>query len=369
VLQTNCQVTMFSEEFASDTDDDDYVPHGEGHEASEEENSGDDEQSMEDPSKANSSKKKKKKKTQKNIFGRPTVSDRNWDEILSEEKQEKEQEKQKKKADELWADFKSDTSSSASAKTQSALANKQTNKPATSDNISTLFSNKSETTDDCDDLQSSKSDKPKSRLSSLFDPIPSETINKSEQTKTASSVCGDKPKKSRFSSLFDEDEESKKTEVVGFCEPSAAASGGGSGGGGGATDEASSKVEITKVFDFAGETVKVTKKVDADSAEAKKFLKTQAKENENTSSAVKRTSGLASVVGSIGKKAKMSCLDKSKLDWNQFVTEEGIKEELSSHNRGKNGFVERQMFLERVDLRQFEIEKAAREKTRKSFMK
>jgi len=323
--------------------------------------------------------RKKRRKPKKNIFGRPTVSDRNWDEILSEEKQEKEQEKQKKKADELWADFKSDTSSSASAKTQSAMANKQTNnkqttnkqtnKPATSDNISTLFSNKSETTDDCDGLQSSKSDKPKSRLSSLFDPIPSETINKSEQTKTASSVCGDKPKKSRFSSLFDEDEESKKTEVVGFCEPSAAASGGGSGGGGGATDEASSKVEITKVFDFAGETVKVTKKVDADSAEAKKFLKTQAKENENTSSAVKRTSGLASVVGSIGKKAKMSCLDKSKLDWNQFVTEEGIKEELSSHNRGKNGFVERQMFLERVDLRQFEIEKAAREKTRKSFMK
>ena len=29
--------------------------------------------------------------------------------------------------------------------------------------------------------------------------------------------------------------------------------------------------------------------------------------------------GLASVVGSIGKKAKMGCLDKSQLDWNQFV--------------------------------------------------
>ena len=33
----------------------------------------------------------------------------------------------------------------------------------------------------------------------------------------------------------------------------------------------------------------------------------------------------------------MGCLDKSKLDWNQFVTEAGIKEDLASHNRGKDG--------------------------------
>ncbi|MGH0146412.1 UNVERIFIED_CONTAM: hypothetical protein FKN15_045117 [Acipenser sinensis] len=37
----------------------------------------------------------------------------------------------------------------------------------------------------------------------------------------------------------------------------------------------SSKVTITKVFDFAGEEVRVTKEVDADSKEAKFFLKTQ----------------------------------------------------------------------------------------------
>ena len=36
-------------------------------------------------------------------------------------------------------------------------------------------------------------------------------------------------------------------------------------------------------------------------------------------------------------KVKMGCLDKSKLDWNSYVEAEGIKEELATHNRGKDG--------------------------------
>jgi len=39
-----------------------------------------------------------------------------------------------------------------------------------------------------------------------------------------------------------------------------------------------------------------------------------------------------------GKKPKMGTLDKSKMDWNSFVQEEGIKEELQTHNRGKDGY-------------------------------
>ncbi len=38
-----------------------------------------------------------------------------------------------------------------------------------------------------------------------------------------------------------------------------------------------------------------------------------------------------------GKKPKMGTLDKSKMDWNKFVSEEGIKEELETHNKGKDG--------------------------------
>ena len=55
------------------------------------------------------------------------------------------------------------------------------------------------------------------------------------------------------------------------------------------------------------------------------------------------------------------CLqEKSKLDWNEFKQNEGIEEELTIHNRGKDGYVEQQAFLNRADQRQFELERAMR---------
>lgn len=137
------------------------------------------------------------------------------------------------------------------------------------------------------------------------------------------------------------------------------------------------KVTITKVFDFAGEEVRVNKEVAADSREAKSFLKSQssAKESEDTeeqssspdrsiapaSSNAKRPAGLSGILGRIGgKKQKMSTLEKSKMDWDAFKSEEGISDELAIHNRGREGYVERKNFLERVDHRQFEIEKTVR---------
>ena len=56
--------------------------------------------------------------------------------------------------------------------------------------------------------------------------------------------------------------------------------------------------------------------------------------------------------------------DKSKLDWDSFKKKEGIEEELQIHNRGKEGYIERKQFLERTDLRQFEIEKSLRQKNK-----
>lgn len=132
------------------------------------------------------------------------------------------------------------------------------------------------------------------------------------------------------------------------------------------------KVKITKVFDFAGEEVRVTKEVDAASKEAKSFFKQndQEKPQANVPSALpslpagsglKRSSGMSSLLGKIGaKKQKMSTLEKSKLDWESFKEEEGIGEELAIHNRGKEGYIERKAFLDRVDHRQFEIERDLR---------
>ncbi|KAF7699119.1 craniofacial development protein 1 [Silurus meridionalis] len=134
-----------------------------------------------------------------------------------------------------------------------------------------------------------------------------------------------------------------------------------------------SRITITKVFDFAGEEVRVTKEVDANSQEAKSFLKKEEEEPQTTMSkasaassitpgpSVKRPAGMGSILNRFGsKKPKMSTLEKSKLDWDTFKAEEGIGEELAIHNRGKEGYVERKNFLERVDQRQFELEKNVR---------
>lgn len=136
------------------------------------------------------------------------------------------------------------------------------------------------------------------------------------------------------------------------------------------------KVTITKVFDFAGEEVRVNKEVSADSREAKSYLKSQStkeeddddgEESSSTSQpplpgpSAKRPVGMSSILNRIGgKKQKMSTLEKSKMDWDAFKSEEGITEELAIHNRGREGYVERKNFLERVDHRQFELEKAVR---------
>uniref|UniRef100_F6YEJ8 Craniofacial development protein 1 n=1 Tax=Monodelphis domestica TaxID=13616 RepID=F6YEJ8_MONDO len=114
----------------------------------------------------------------------------------------------------------------------------------------------------------------------------------------------------------------------------------------------SEKVKITRVFDFAGEEVRVTKEVDVASKEAKSFFKQNEKEKPQTSvptapsalptgSGLKRPSGMSNLLGKIGaKKQKLSTLEKSKLDWESFKEEEGIGEELAIHNRGKEGYIE-----------------------------
>lgn len=142
------------------------------------------------------------------------------------------------------------------------------------------------------------------------------------------------------------------------------------------------KVKITKIFEFAGEEVKVEKEVPVDSAEARLSLsvaENSTKPSESTPAgkgpgrgrgrgSMKRVGlgGISSVLGQIGKKAKISTLEKSKLDWDNYKKQENIEEELNTHNKGKDGYLERQDFLQRADLRQFEIEKQLRNSSRRA---
>lgn len=126
--------------------------------------------------------------------------------------------------------------------------------------------------------------------------------------------------------------------------------------------------------------MKVEKEVPADSAEARLSVSTvenSTKPSESTCLVGKSSSrgrgikhvglgGISSVLGQIGKKAKISTLEKSKLDWDNYKKQENIEEELNTHNKGKDGYLERQDFLQRADLRQFEIEKQLRNTSRRS---
>lgn len=103
------------------------------------------------------------------------------------------------------------------------------------------------------------------------------------------------------------------------------------------------------IFEFAGE------KVDSEGNVIEK--------NENKiqiPTVSKKTGGLGSVLSQIGKKQKIGTLEKSKIDWDRFKRDENISDELKAHNMGKNGYLDRQDFLQRADLRQFELEKEAR---------
>lgn len=134
---------------------------------------------------------------------------------------------------------------------------------------------------------------------------------------------------------------------------------------------------VTEIFEFAGEKVEVQKvvkisdekptptQIEANKASVKSSAASTAAVTLPSLNRRSGGGGLSSVLGQIGKKNKLSVLEKSHLDWTGFKRTEGIDEELQTHNKGRDGYLERQDFLQRTDLRQFEIEKSMRQTNRR----
>ncbi|OQR91046.1 hypothetical protein ACHHYP_05055 [Achlya hypogyna] len=93
-------------------------------------------------------------------------------------------------------------------------------------------------------------------------------------------------------------------------------------------------------------------------------MKYAGKEYTVAAKAPEKKSGLDAVVDALQQPKKVSTIEKSSLDWDSFKEKEGIADELEHHT--KDGYLEKQDFLHRVDLRKFEIEKAEREKVRRA---
>lgn len=133
---------------------------------------------------------------------------------------------------------------------------------------------------------------------------------------------------------------------------------------------------VTEIFEFAGEKVEVKKevKINDEKSAISSEINTDAKPTKpgphlpiNRARSGGGGGGLSSVLGKIGKKSTLSVLEKSKIDWSGFKQNEGIEEELQTHNKGRDGYLERQDFLQRTDLRQFELEKTLRNTNRKKL--
>uniref|UniRef100_A0A0N4U753 Craniofacial development protein 1 n=1 Tax=Dracunculus medinensis TaxID=318479 RepID=A0A0N4U753_DRAME len=65
---------------------------------------------------------------------------------------------------------------------------------------------------------------------------------------------------------------------------------------------------------------------------------------------------LDNAIRCLSKKSKMNVLERTQQDWQEFKN----GEELDNHNRGKCGYIDRMAFLNRADLRTFELERNAR---------
>lgn len=119
-------------------------------------------------------------------------------------------------------------------------------------------------------------------------------------------------------------------------------------------------VVIKEIFEYAGEQVVVEKVVVQESEPQTGSSKSAFPTAKPSGS----SGGLGSILGALNKKNKISTLDKTKLDWDRFKNQEGITEDLNTFNKGKDGYLERQDFLQRTDVRQFELERTMRQTTR-----
>ncbi|OTF73992.1 chromatin regulator yeti-like protein [Euroglyphus maynei] len=132
----------------------------------------------------------------------------------------------------------------------------------------------------------------------------------------------------------------------------------------------SNKVTMTKEFDFAGEIVLIKETVDASNLAAANPNDQQTNTSVSSTSAnsdtnrAKRTSGLSGLLTQL-KKPKISTLKKSLHDWSEYKESNRLEDELDQHRRSKGSFLERQAFLSRTDVREFEREKTVRDRQRK----
>jgi hypothetical protein len=115
-------------------------------------------------------------------------------------------------------------------------------------------------------------------------------------------------------------------------------------------------ITVTEKYEFAGETITITKEVSMDT------LKPGKGRGPSTNIPA---SGLGNILADMKGKKKMSALQKSALDW-QGVRNQDEEMTAELDKNKKDGYLEKQAFLTRADWRQFENERDERTKGRRT---
>ena len=119
------------------------------------------------------------------------------------------------------------------------------------------------------------------------------------------------------------------------------------------TVEKKETIVVKETREFAGEKVVVETKVLVGSAEHEAMKKRGQKSN------------LDNLLDKLsGKNKNITTLKKTEVDWGKYKEKEGLEDELATYR--KDGYIEKQGFLQRSDARLEEILKAERQKEREA---
>lgn len=109
------------------------------------------------------------------------------------------------------------------------------------------------------------------------------------------------------------------------------------------------KLEIKEKMKFAGQTIEVTRNVVSGNEDSEPKQK---------------PAGIDAVLSKINGPQKITTIDKTSVDWSNFKDKSGLEEELKKKAEGKDAYLVKKDFLNRVDLRRFEQERDERNKKR-----
>lgn len=115
-------------------------------------------------------------------------------------------------------------------------------------------------------------------------------------------------------------------------------------------------VTVTENRRFAGKTITMQRQVEASSKAAGAHG-----EEAGSDAAARKKAGLDAVLESLAQAKKITVLDKSRSDWKHFKkADEAVEEELEAHKRSGTTYLEKQEFLGRAELAEYERERDQR---------